>query len=319
MTRVALLDDYQDVALQMADWQSLPADVEVQAFRDHLSDENALAERLKDINIIMAMRERTPFQRSLLERLPNLKLLITAGMRNASIDVAAASDCGVMVCGTEGLGYPTAELTWGLILSLMRRIPREDQATRDGQWQVTTGLGLQGKTLGLMGLGRLGSQVAEVGKAFKMNLIAWSQNLTAERAAAYGAKLVSKDDLMSQSDILSVHLILSERSRGLIGACELGLMKPTAYLVNTSRGPIVDETALIQALENGTIAGAGLDVFDVEPLPLDHPLRRLDNIVITPHLGYVTDETYRVFYGDALEDIRAFLKGQPVRVLNPSS
>jgi phosphoglycerate dehydrogenase-like enzyme len=319
MTRVALLDDYQDVALHMADWQRLSADVEVRAFRDHLSDEDALVERLKEVDIIMAMRERTPFQRSLLQRLPNLKLLITAGMRNASIDLQAASDCGVMVCGTEGLGYPTAELTWGLILSLMRRIPREDQATRNGQWQVTTGLGLQGKTLGLMGLGRLGSQVAEVGKAFKMNLIAWSQNLTPARAAAYGATLVSKDDLMSQSDILSVHLILSGRTHGLIGARELGLMKPTAYLVNTSRGPIVDEPALLQALEHKTIAGAGLDVFEVEPLPLDHPFRRLDNIVITPHLGYVTDETYRVFYGDALEDMQAFLKGEPVRVLNPAS
>lgn len=318
MTRVALLDDYQDVALQMADWQSLPADVEVRVFRDHLSDENALVERLKDVNIIMAMRERTPFQRSLLERLPNLKLLITAGMRNAAIDLQAASDCGVMVCGTEGLGYPTAELTWGLILCLLRRIPREDQATRNGQWQVTTGLGLQGKTLGLMGLGRLGSQVAEVGRAFKMKLLAWSQNLTAERAAAHGATLVSKDDLLAQSDILSIHLVLSDRTRGLIGARELGLMKPSAYLVNTSRGPIVDEPALIQALENGTIAGAGLDVFDVEPLPLDHPLRRLDNIVITPHLGYVTDETYRVFYGHALEDMQAFLKGEPLRVLNPA-
>ncbi|ETX00040.1 MAG: 2-hydroxyacid dehydrogenase [Candidatus Entotheonella factor] len=319
MTRVALLDDYQDVALQMADWQSLPADVEVQVFRNHLSDEDALVERLKDIHIIMAMRERTPFQRSLLQRLPNLKLLITAGMRNASIDLQAASDCGVMVCGTEGLGYPTAELTWGLILSLMRRIPREDQATRNGQWQVTTGLGLQGKTLGLMGLGRLGSQVAAVGKAFKMNLIAWSQNLTAERAAQSDAALVSKDELIAQSDILSIHLILSGRTQGLIGARELSMMKPTAYLVNTSRGPIVDEPALIQALENDTIAGAGLDVFDVEPLPLDHPFRRLDNIVITPHIGYVTDETYRVFYGDALEDIQAFLKGEPIRVLNPAS
>jgi phosphoglycerate dehydrogenase-like enzyme len=319
MTRVALLDDYQDVALHMADWQRLSADVEVRAFRDHLSDEDALVERLKEVDIIMAMRERTPFQRSLLQRLPNLKLLITAGMRNASIDLQAASDCGVMVCGTEGLGYPTAELTWGLILSLMRRIPQEDQATRNGQWQVTTGLGLQGKTLGLMGLGRLGSQVAEVGKAFKMNLIAWSQNLTPERAAAYGATLVSQDELMSQSDILSVHLILSSRTHGLIGARELGLMKPTAYLVNTSRGPIVDEPALLHVLQNRTIAGAGLDVFEVEPLPLDHPFRRLDNIVITPHLGYVTDETYRVFYGDALEDMQAFLKGEPVRVLNPAS
>ncbi|PON17455.1 hydroxyacid dehydrogenase [Candidatus Entotheonella serta] len=319
MTRVALLDDYQDVALQMADWQSLPADVDVQVFRDHLSDEDALVERLQDMDIIMAMRERTPFQRSLLERLPNLKLLITAAMRNASIDLQAASDCGVIVCGTEGLGYPTAELTWGLILSLMRRIPREDQATRNGQWQVTTGLGLQGKTLGLMGLGRLGSQVAAVGKAFQMNVIAWSQNLTAERAAEHGATLVSKDGLIAQSDILSIHLILSDRTRGLIGARELIAMKSTAYLVNTSRGPIVDEPALIYALENGSIAGAGLDVFDVEPLPLDHPFRRLENIVITPHIGYVTDETYRVFYGDALEDIQAFLKGKPVRVLNPAS
>ncbi len=319
MTRVALLDDYQDVALRMADWQSLPANVQVHVFRDHLSDENALVERLKDMDIIMAMRERTPFQRSLLERLPHLKLLITAGMRNASIDLQAASDCGVMVCGTEGLGYPTAELTWGLILSLMRRIPREDQATRNGQWQVTTGLGLQGKTLGLMGLGRLGSQVAAVGKAFRMNLIAWSQNLTDERAAENGAALVSQEDLMAQSDILSVHLVLSDRTRGLIGARELDAMKSTAYLVNTSRGPIIDEPALIQALENGAIAGAGLDVFDVEPLPLDHPFRRLDNIVVTPHIGYVTDETYRVFYGDALEDIQAFLKGEPVRVLNPAS
>ncbi len=201
----------------------------------------------------MAMRERTPFQRSLLERLPNLKLLITAGMRNASIDVQAAQDCGVTVCGTAGLPYPTAELTWGLILSLMRQIPREDQATRNGQWQVSMGLGLQGKTLGLMGLGRLGGQVAEVGAAFKMNLIAWSQNLTSERAAEYGARLVDKDELMAQSDILSVHLILSDRTRHLIGPRELGLMKSTAYLVNTSRGPIVDEAALIQALEHHTL------------------------------------------------------------------
>ncbi len=317
MTRVALLDDYQDVALQMADWQSLPADVDVQVFRDHLSDEDALVERLKHVDMVMAMRERTPFQRSLLQRLPNLKLLITAGMRNASIDVQAAQDCGVTVCGTDGLPYPTAELTWGLILSLMRQIPREDQATRNGQWQVSMGLGLQGKTLGLLGLGRLGGQVAEVGKAFKMNLIAWSQNLTPERAAEYGATRVSQDALMAQSDVLSVHLILSDRTRGLIGPRELGLMKPSAFLVNTSRGPIVDEPALIQALESNAIAGVGLDVFDTEPLPLDHPLRRLDNIVITPHMGYVTDETYRVFYGEALEDIHAFLKGEPIRVLNP--
>lgn len=315
MARIALLDDYQEVALHMADWRSLPPDTDLQVFRDHLFDEDALVQRLIDFDIIMAMRERTPFTRSLLERLPNLKLLITSGMRNASIDLQAAQDCGTLVCGTGGLPYPTAELTWGLILAIMRRIPREDQAIRTGHWQVTTGLGLQGKTLGIMGLGRLGSQVATVGNAFKMNVIAWSQNLTAERAQAGGATLVSKDDLLLRCDILTIHLVLSDRTRGLIGAHELRQMKPTAYLVNTSRGPIVDEPALIQALEQGIIAGAALDVFDVEPLPLEHPLRRLDNTVLTPHLGYVTDETYRVFYGEALENIQAFLKAEPIRVL----
>ena len=318
MARVALLDDYQDVALQMADWKSLPADTDVQVFRDHLYDDDAVVARLRDFDMIMAMRERTPFTRSRLERLPNLKLLITAGMRNAAIDLQAASDCGVMVCGTEGLPYPTAELTWALILGVMRQIPREDQAMRNGQWQVSLGLGLQGKTLGMLGLGRLGSQVATVGNAFKMNVIAWSHNLTAERAQEFGATLVSKDELLAQSDILTIHLVLGDRSRGLIGAGELAQMKPTAYLVNTSRGPIVDETALIHALEQGTIAGAALDVFDLEPLPLDHPFRRLENVVVSPHIGYVTEETYRVFYGDALEDIQAFLAGEPIRVLNPS-
>ncbi len=315
---MALLDDYQNVARQMADWQSLPADTDVQIFQNHLDNEDDLVERLASFDIIMAMRERTPFTRSLLTRLPNLKLLITAGMRNASIDVQAASDNGILVCGTNGLPYPTAELTWGLILGILRRIPQEDQATRNGQWQVSLGLGLNGKTLGLMGLGRLGSQVATVGKAFNMNLIAWSQNLTAERAQEYGATLVSKEELLTQSDILTIHLILSDRSRGLIGAAELNQMKPSAYLINTSRGPIVDEPALIHALEHKTIAGAGLDVFDVEPLALDHPFRRLENIAITPHIGYVTEEGYRVFYGDTLEDIQAFLKGEPIRVINPS-
>jgi phosphoglycerate dehydrogenase-like enzyme len=318
MTRVALLDDYQNVALHMADWRSLPADVEVKAFQNHLADEDALVARLQDFDIIMAMRERTPFQRSLFARLPRLRLLITSGMRNASIDLQAARDHGVTVCGTGGLPYPTAELTWGLILALLRYIPREDQATRQGRWQVSVGFGLQGKTLGLLGLGRLGSQVATVGKAFQMRLLTWSQHLTAERAAQYGATLVSKDELLSQSDIVTIHLILSERTHGLVGARELGLMKRTAYLITTSRGPIVDEAALLQALQQGAVAGAGLDVFDEEPLPLDHPLRRLENTVITPHLGYVTDETYRVFYGEALEDIHAFLKGAPMRVINVS-
>ncbi len=316
MVRVAVLDDYQDVARKMTDWSVLPADVEVEVFRDHLTDQAAVAERLKDFDIVMAMRERTPFPRTLLEQLPQLRLLTTTGMRNAAIDMQAAADCNVLVCGTGGILYPTAELTWGLILSLLRHIPDEDQATRAGRWQVSMGLGLHGKTLGLMGLGRLGSEVARVGNAFQMNVIAWSQNLTAERAAECGATLVSKDELLARADILSIHLVLSARSRGLIGHQELNRMKPTAYLINTSRGPIVDEAALIAALQNGTIAGAGLDVFDEEPLPLDHPLRRTANTIITPHIGYVTAETYKVFFDETVENIQTFLQGAPVRVLN---
>jgi phosphoglycerate dehydrogenase-like enzyme len=316
MVRIAILDDYQQVALQMTDWSVLPSDAEVQVFRDHLADQDAVVERLKDFEIVMAMRERTPFPRSLLERLPKLRLLTTTGMRNAAIDMQAAADCGVTVCGTGGVIYPTAELTWGLILALLRHIPREDRATRAGQWQVSMGIGLQGKTLGVIGLGNLGSQVATVGKAFQMSVVAWSQNLTAERAAQCGATLVSKDELLSQADLVTIHLVLSERTRGLLGARELALMKPTAYLVNTSRGPIVDEQALVEVLQKRTIAGAALDVFDEEPLPLDHPLRRLENTVITPHIGYVTTETYRIFFDQTVENIQAFLKGTPVRVLN---
>ena len=317
VARVALLDDYQGVALSMADWKSLPTGTEVAVFKDHLADEDALAARLADFDIVMALRERTPFPRSLLERLPKLKLLITAGMRNASIDMKAAGERGVLVCGTAGLPYPTAELAWGLILSLARRIPSEDRATREGRWQTSVGLGLNGKTLGVLGLGTLGSRAARVGRAFEMEVLAWSQNLTAERAAEVGAALVPKDELLARSDFVSIHLVLGERTRGLIGARELGLMKRSAYLVNTSRGPIVDEAALIHALTDGTIAGAGLDVFDEEPLPPDHPFRRLPNTAITPHLGYVTEETYRVFYGQALEDIKAYLGGTPLRVLRP--
>jgi len=317
MARVALLDDYQGVALSMADWKSLPAGTDVVAFPDHLADEGALAARLADFDIVMAMRERTPFTRSLLERLPRLRLLITAGMRNASIDMKAAADRGITVCGTAGLPYPTAELAWALILGLMRRLPAEDRATREGRWQVSLGVGLNGKTLGVLGLGTLGSRVAKVGRAFEMEVLAWSPNLTAARAAEVGATLAPRDELLARADIVSIHLVLGDRSRGLIGARELGLMKGSAYLVNTSRGPIVDEAALIRALRDGTIAGAGLDVFDIEPLPRDHPFRSLPNIVISPHLGYVTEETYRVFYGQALEDIQAFLRGEPVRVLRP--
>jgi len=317
MTRIALLDDYQGVALRFADWSSLPAGTEVVAFADHLADLDALAARLAPFDGIVVMRERTPVTARLLERLPKLRLLVTTGMRNASIDLAAATARGVVVCGTAGLPYPTAELTWGLILSLMRRIPTEDRATREGRWQVTVGQGLNGKTLGLLGLGTLGSRVAKVGRAFEMQLLAWSQNLTAERAAEAGATLVGRDELLARADIVSVHLVLSERTRGLIGTRELALMKRSAYLVNTSRGPIVDEAALIAALRAGTIAGAGLDVFDEEPLPGAHPFRQLPSTVITPHLGYVTDATYRIFYEQAREDVEAFLRGAPVRVLRP--
>ncbi|MDP6453712.1 MAG: D-2-hydroxyacid dehydrogenase family protein [SAR202 cluster bacterium] len=319
MTKIAVLDDYQSVALETADWSRLRPDAQVDVFQDHLADEADLAERLNDYEIVVGMRERTPFQRSLLERLPNLRLLITTGMGNASFDMNAAADLGITVCGTGGLPYPTAELTWALILALFRKVPDEDRATREGSWQVSLGEGLQGKTLGMMGLGRLGSQVATVGNAFGMNVIAWSQNLAQERASEFNAKLVTKQELLSQSDVMSIHLVLSARSRGLIGAEDLALMKPSSYLVNTSRGPIVDEAALVDALRNNTIAGAGLDVFDIEPLPLDHPLRNLPNTVLTPHVGYVTVETYRIFYGDAVENITSFMDGAAVRVINNPS
>ena len=318
MTRVAILDDYQDVARGMADWASLAAGTEVVTFRDHATGEDRVAARLADFDVVVAMRERTPFPRTLLARLPRLRLLVTTGMRNASIDLRAAADHGVTVCGTAGLPYPTAELAWGLILSLFRRIPREDRATRDGRWQETVGEGLNGKTLGVLGLGTLGARVARIGRAFEMEVLAWSQNLTAERAAQAGATLAAgRDELLARADVVSIHLVLGERTRHLIGTRELRLMKPTAYLVNTSRGPIVDEAALVAALRAGRIAGAGLDVYEEEPLPLDHPLRGLPNTVITPHLGYVTAETYRIFFAHAVEDVRAFLAGAPVRVLQP--
>ena len=317
MTRVAILDDYQHVARQMADWGSLPAGTELVIFSDHLKDDGEVAARLADFDAVVAMRERTAFPRALLEKLPRLKLLVTTGMRNASIDVGAAVERGVVVCGTSGLPYPTAELTWGLILALLRRIPTEDRATREGHWQVSCGLGLNGKTLGVIGLGNLGSRVAKVGRAFEMEVLAWSQNLTAARAAEVGATLVGKDELLARSDVVTIHLVLSDRTRGLLGARELSSMKTTAHLINTSRGPIVDEAALVAALRAGTIAGAGLDVYDDEPLPLDHPLRHLPNTVITPHLGYVTEEGYKVFYGHALDDVKAWLAGQPVRVIRP--
>lgn len=317
--RVALLDDYQDAALGLADWASLPAGSEVISFRDHLSDEAAIAERLKDFEVVVGMRERTPFPRTLLERLPNLKLLITTGGRNASFDVAAANERGVTVCGTGGLGTPTAELTWGLLLALARQIPHEDRAIREGRWQTTLGSSMDRATLGLVGLGNLGRQVAAVGRTFGMEIVAWSPNLTEERATEGGAKLVTKDELFQRSDYVSVHMALGDSTRGLVGEREIGLMKPTAYLVNTSRGPIVDERALTKALAAKQIAGAAVDVFDVEPLPRDHPFLALDNLILTPHIGYVSRESYTVFYRHVLEDIQAFLDGNPVRVVQPAA
>ena len=318
MVRIAVLDDYQGVALKYADWSVLPSDTEIQVFRDHLFDEDAIVERLRDFEIVMAMRERTPFPRSLLERLPKLKLLTTTSMLNRAINVEAGLELGITVCGTGSVPSPTVDLTWGLILALLRYIPQEDRAIRDGRWQISMGIGLQDKVLGVVGLGNLGSKVAIVGKAFGMNVIAWSQNLTAERTAQFGVTLVTKDELFSQSDGITVHMVLGDRSRGLIGASDLARMKPTAHLINTSRGPIVDEKALVEALEKGAIAGAGLDVFDQEPLPQDHPLRHLENVVVTPHIGYVTTETYEVFFRDTVENIQAFLEEQPIRVITTS-
>ena len=317
MTKVAVLDDYQEVALEMADWKSLPSVVEVTVFKNHLSDERDVSKRLAEFEVVSAMRERTPFPKHLLESLPNLKLLVTTGMRNASIDVPSASKLGITVCGTEGLGYPTAELTWGLIISLARKIPEENSSSRSGSWQTTLGIGLKGKTLGILGLGNLGSQVARIGNAFGMNVASWSKNLTKSKAAENEATLVSFDELMESSDFLSIHTVLSDRTRNLIGMRELNLMKPSAFLVNTSRGPIVNEEALIQALREGVIAGAGLDVFDTEPLPYGHPFLTLSNTLITPHMGYVTIEGYKIFYRQTVECIGQYLKGTPVRVLNP--
>jgi len=314
---VAILDDYQAVAQQMADWSQLPPGINVQFFHDHIVDEDKLVERLKNFQVVMGMRERTPFPRSVLDRLPELRLLITAGMGNAVFDIPSATELGIVVSGTGGVGEGPTELTWGLILALARQIPQEDHLTREGKWGTTVGIGLKGKTLGLLGLGHIGSLVGKVGTAFDMNLIAWSQNLTLERAAECGATLVEKDTLFKESDIVSVHVQLSDRTRGLVGEKELSLMKTTSYLINISRGPIVDEASLIQALTSRSIAGAGLDTFDIEPLPTNHPLLALSNTVITPHLGYVTEDGYRVRYTQVVEDIRAFTSGESIRVLNP--
>ncbi len=315
--RCAILDDYQNVALAMADWSKVEGDVEIKVFNEYLGPADKVVAALKDFAIVCAMRERTPFPRAVIEALPVLKLLVTTGMRNASIDLDAAKAKGVVVCGTSAFGYGTAALAVGLILELARHIGHESARLKAGaQWQTTIGRDLDGATLGVLGLGRLGSRVAEIGRALGMNVIAWSQNLTLEKCREVGVEYVSRDDLFRRADFLSIHLQLSPRTRGLVGARELGLMKPGAYLINTARGPIVEEAALLTALREKRIAGAGLDVFDIEPLPFDHPFRKLDNVVITPHLGYVADQSYRAFFADMVEDIRAFLDGKPVRVLS---
>jgi len=316
MIRVAVLDDYQRAALGAADWKSLDPEVQVEASPDHIADPETLARRLHTFEGVVLMRERTPFPKSLIERLPNLRLVVTAGMKNAAIDLEACTARGILVCGTETLGTPTAELTWGLIVALARNIPFEAAALRQGRWQSTLGVGLAGKTLGVVGLGRLGSQVAKIGGVFGMKVIAWSPNLTADRARAAGAELASKDELFARADFVTIHLVLGDRSRGLVGPAELARMKPGAYLVNTSRGPIVQERALVDALKARRIAGAAIDVFDREPVAKGHPYLGLDNLLATPHLGYVTAENYRLIYGQAVEDIRGFLAGKPVRAMN---
>ena len=317
MIRVAVLDDYQRAAGRMADWRAVLPDASVTFFSDHVAEPGRLVARLADFDVVVAMRERTPFPRTVLAALPRLRLLVTTGMRNAAIDVAAAAELGITVCGTAGSGTSTGELTWALILALVRHVPAEDAAIRAGGWQHTIGTDLAGATLGVLGLGRIGTRVAAVGRAFGMDVVAWSQHLTAEAAAAAGARRVEREELFRLADVLTVHLVLSDRTRGLVGRDELALMKPTAYLVNTSRGPIVDEEALAEAHRAGRIAGAGLDVYGTEPLPDGDPRRTLPRTVLAPHLGYVTERTYRTFYAEAAEDVAAFLAGTPVRVLAP--
>jgi phosphoglycerate dehydrogenase-like enzyme len=308
--KIAVLDDYQNVALESADWSVLRDRADIAVFRDHLAEPEGLIERLLPFDVVCVMRERTPLLRNVIERLPNLKLIASTGSANASIDMAAAGDRGIAVAHTGYRSDPTIELTWALILASARNIVTESSSVRSGGWQQTVGTDLRGKTLGLLGLGRIGSQVARVGSAFGMNLVAWSQNLTSEVAQAAGATLVSKDQLFEQADVLTIHLVLSGRTRGLVGAAELGKMKPTARLINASRGPIVDEQALISALKNKQIAGAAVDVFDIEPLPASHQFRTLANVLATPHIGYVSDGLYKTFYEDVVSNIRKWLDTQ---------
>ena len=316
LKRLAILDDYQGVAMSMGPWERL-AGMEITAFRDTLTDREALVRRLEPFDAILAMRERTPFPRALIERLPNLRLLITTAARNRSIDAAACAERGIVFCGTPSHGDPTVDITWGLIIGLMRDLPAQQQALREGRWQTSVGTALEGQTLGVVGLGKLGGRVAKVAQAFGMKVIAWSQNLTEERAAEIGAQRVDKQTLFREADVVTLHLILSDRSRGIVGAEDLARMKPMAFIVNTSRGPLIDQDALIAALKEGRIAGAGIDVFDTEPLPPGHPILSAPNTILTPHLGYVSQQNYRAYYAGCVEAIEAFNAGAPVRVIAP--
>lgn len=313
--RVAVLDDYQGVALSMADWSPVTSRAEVEVYSDHLGEPSRLVERLTPYDVVVVMRERTPLPAEVIVRLPKLRLIVTTGARNASIDVAAAGAQGVVVSGTGSIATAPAELTWALVLGLCRHLEEEVGNVRSGGWQSTLGRDLAGRTLGVVGLGRIGSHVAKVGQAFGMEVLAWSRNLTAERAAAVGAVAVPFDDLLTRSDVVTIHQVLSDRTRGLFGARELGLMKADALLVNTSRAQVVDREALVSALRAGAIGGAALDVFDEEPLPPGHALRSAPRLLPTPHIGYVTEAVYRRFFGEAVEDIVAFLDGSPVRTL----
>jgi phosphoglycerate dehydrogenase-like enzyme len=314
--RCAILDDYQNIVLKVTDWSKVAGDLDIEVFNEHLGGPDNVVKALQGFDIVCAMRERTPFPRAVIEKLPDLKLLITTGLRNASFDVAAAKERGVVVCGTPSVGNPTSGIAIGLMLELTRRIGYENACMKAGvPWQSTIGMDLDGLTLGVLGLGKLGTRTANIAKAFGMKVIAWSQNLTPEKCKEAGVEYVSKEDLFRQADFITIHVVLSQRSRGLVGAKEIALMKPSAYLINTSRGPIIDEAAMLAALRDKKIAGAGLDVFDVEPLPLDHPLRKMDNVVITPHLGYVATQNYRAYFAGVVDDIRAFIDGKPVRVM----
>ena len=314
--RCAILDDYQNCALDVTDWSILGDQVEPKIFTEWIDGSDNVIKALRGFDIVCLMRERTRFDRTVIEALPDLKLIVTCGMRNAAIDVGFAKERGIPCLGTDSAGFPTAELAIGLMLELARRIGWENNRMKTGHlWQTTLGIELAGRTLGVLGLGKLGGKTARIAQAIGMRIIAWSQNLTADKCKEYGAELVSKEELFKQSDFLTIHLILSQRSRGLVTAADLALMKPTAYLINTARGPIVDEEALLKVLQEKKIAGAGLDVFGTEPLPLDHPIRKLDNVVLSPHLGYVTAENYVRYYGGMVEDIRSWLDGKPIRVM----